>query len=473
MKQLVCEMCGSNDLIKDGGVFVCQSCGCKYSVEEARKMMIDGVVEVSGTVTVDNTAQIENFLAMAQHAREADNEQEAEMYCNKVIEIDPSNYRAWLIKGMAAGWQSTGKHDRMGEAIECFNKAVENAPDSALEDVKKQIADGISKLSLASIRLHCNAFKKLPSEDFANDIVHAANSAKLNVLKLLLKCGTAPTEFQSEAALIISRAATGAWNDVVLPEYKDEPHLSKHQFQRFVERGDACILLWLTAINMTDDDDDQDIQRYKNCIVVTQHIIPSYSVKYTQYGYQKEYELSPEVKAKLKNRIAGWKADIEKIKDKVLNTPELLDLKKRVQTATSTPDFKKYVSDKIAWLELKQASDAESCKIFSSANKKAAARKRANEAHKLVKAYENSDAWAELTQLDTEAAANGAKRFKILVKSNGQFGVVQALVQWFGMDRSRLSTIFTSNGTLIVDSLVSCYACAAILEKFGVTYSIV
>ena len=38
MKQLTCEMCGSTDLIKQDGVFVCQSCGCKYSVEEAKKI---------------------------------------------------------------------------------------------------------------------------------------------------------------------------------------------------------------------------------------------------------------------------------------------------------------------------------------------------------------------------------------------------------------------------------------------------
>ena len=42
MKQLTCEMCGSTDLVKEGGVFVCQTCGTKYSVEEARKMMISG-----------------------------------------------------------------------------------------------------------------------------------------------------------------------------------------------------------------------------------------------------------------------------------------------------------------------------------------------------------------------------------------------------------------------------------------------
>lgn len=37
MRQLTCEMCGGTDLVKDGGVFICQTCGCKYTVEEAKK----------------------------------------------------------------------------------------------------------------------------------------------------------------------------------------------------------------------------------------------------------------------------------------------------------------------------------------------------------------------------------------------------------------------------------------------------
>jgi len=41
MKQLVCEMCGSKELVKQDGVFVCQSCSTKYSVEEAKKMMVE------------------------------------------------------------------------------------------------------------------------------------------------------------------------------------------------------------------------------------------------------------------------------------------------------------------------------------------------------------------------------------------------------------------------------------------------
>ena len=54
MKAIQCEMCGSTEMVKKDGMFVCQSCGTKYSVEEAKKLMIEGTVDVSGsTVKVD------------------------------------------------------------------------------------------------------------------------------------------------------------------------------------------------------------------------------------------------------------------------------------------------------------------------------------------------------------------------------------------------------------------------------------
>ena len=63
MKQLTCEMCGSTDLLKQEGVFVCQTCGMKYSVEDAKRMMIEGTVDVQGTVKVDNSAFVEKYLS--------------------------------------------------------------------------------------------------------------------------------------------------------------------------------------------------------------------------------------------------------------------------------------------------------------------------------------------------------------------------------------------------------------------------
>lgn len=146
MKQLICEMCGSKDLLKQDGVFVCQSCGCKYSVEEARKMMIEGTVDVSGsTVKVDNSGLIDNYLQMAENALNSNNNAEAESYCNKIIEIEPTNYKAWLMKGQAAGWQSTLQNSRLAESISAFVKAFENAPpeeqEKVLEKEREQIID--------------------------------------------------------------------------------------------------------------------------------------------------------------------------------------------------------------------------------------------------------------------------------------------------------------------------------------------
>ena len=94
MKQLTCEMCGSTELVKDGGFFVCQTCGTKYSVEEAKKMMIEGTVDVQGTVKVDNSAFVEKYLANARRAKQKEDWSETEKYYNMVEQNDPTNIEA-------------------------------------------------------------------------------------------------------------------------------------------------------------------------------------------------------------------------------------------------------------------------------------------------------------------------------------------------------------------------------------------
>ena len=60
MKALKCEMCGSNDVVKQDGLYVCQNCGTKYTVEEARKMMIEG------TVSIDYSSKIGTWTNLAK-----------------------------------------------------------------------------------------------------------------------------------------------------------------------------------------------------------------------------------------------------------------------------------------------------------------------------------------------------------------------------------------------------------------------
>lgn len=95
MKRLTCEICGSTDLIKQDGVFVCQSCGCKYTVEEVKKMMIEGTVDVSGsTVKVDTSAKLQNLYTLARRAKDENNVCDAAAYYREIRMEDPHSWEA-------------------------------------------------------------------------------------------------------------------------------------------------------------------------------------------------------------------------------------------------------------------------------------------------------------------------------------------------------------------------------------------
>ena len=46
MQAIKCELCGSNEFTKVDGLFQCNHCNTKYTLEEAKKLMVSGTVEV-------------------------------------------------------------------------------------------------------------------------------------------------------------------------------------------------------------------------------------------------------------------------------------------------------------------------------------------------------------------------------------------------------------------------------------------
>lgn len=139
MKKIVCEMCGSNDLLKKDSVFVCQSCGTKYSVEEAKKMMVEGTVDVSGSVNVKNAAQLDNLLKLAYSSFESKNYSQTEKFCNQVIAMDTNNYKAWKLKGEAINFQITIKNPRILEVYNCIMTSYRVLSDKEKEAHKDEI----------------------------------------------------------------------------------------------------------------------------------------------------------------------------------------------------------------------------------------------------------------------------------------------------------------------------------------------
>lgn len=136
MKKLTCEMCGGSDLLKEEGVFACQSCGTKYSVEEARKMMIDGTVEVTGKVSVDNTAKLDNLFKVARRAKDDMNVEQAFKYYEQITLENPNSWEATFYIAFFSAVQKYRKHE-IGPPI----SLIRNCLDSVF-DLIENIEDG-------------------------------------------------------------------------------------------------------------------------------------------------------------------------------------------------------------------------------------------------------------------------------------------------------------------------------------------
>ena len=255
MKALTCEMCGSTNLIKEDGVFVCQSCGTKYSVEEAKKMMIDGTVSVKGTVTVDSSGLVDNYLVMASNASQAGNYAEAESYCNKIIEINPKHSRAWLLKGTAAGWQSTLANTRLEESYNCYNNAIEFSAQNEAQEIKELIIENVQSLSLAIVQLSCNHFSEFPSNDTSYSVTSKIDDVMLKFSSLIKSCGGDRDDLFKRIAGIVSNTATNTYQ-TLRTNYTAEVHPSEYDWKDYREGGDGCIwlirsIVWMPEISIS------------------------------------------------------------------------------------------------------------------------------------------------------------------------------------------------------------------------------
>ena len=58
MNPMKCEFCGSNDFVKVEDFYICQHCSTKYTIEQAKHLVINGPVEI-----VMGDAEKERLLA--------------------------------------------------------------------------------------------------------------------------------------------------------------------------------------------------------------------------------------------------------------------------------------------------------------------------------------------------------------------------------------------------------------------------
>ncbi len=146
MKALVCEMCNSPNLVKKDGMYVCENCGTRYTVEEAKKLMIEGPVDVSGsTVKVDTSNELANLYQIARRAKDDNNSENAAKYYDMILVKDPTSWEAAFYVVYFKAMDCT--------IAQIYSAAVSvcNCEDSVLKLIRDYVPEANQKYAVAEV----------------------------------------------------------------------------------------------------------------------------------------------------------------------------------------------------------------------------------------------------------------------------------------------------------------------------------
>lgn len=255
MKQLTCELCEGTNFVKQDGFFTCQNCGTKYSLAEAKQLMMgDGESgsEAPAAPKPSNSAAVNNYLTMAESALDSNNNSEAESYANKVLELDPTNSKAWEIKGKAAGWQSKTNHSRIPEAVKAFMSAVEFAAPEDKADVRVRVGNAYTALANAMMNLHCENFGEIPDADNAGKIESCINGLIEMMNDMVAKScvGFNRASFYNDLARTMNNCACDGFKKAKGDFGPEHRNMAKWQWERFTGHCDACLSVLKKAITL-------------------------------------------------------------------------------------------------------------------------------------------------------------------------------------------------------------------------------
>ena len=132
-----CPSCGGElNITKGVDDIFCNYCGTKFALPK----------------NIQQSPKIQNYLQLAKAADEASNQQESINYYNKVLELDPDNFQAWIGKGFSTFFTTTLLSPKLREMTSCFKKAYDSAP---IEE-KNNVAIEIKSNTLVATKVFFN-----------------------------------------------------------------------------------------------------------------------------------------------------------------------------------------------------------------------------------------------------------------------------------------------------------------------------
>lgn len=291
MKALICEMCGSNHMLKKNGFYVCESCGTKYTTEEAKKLLVEA------TVVIDESNRISNYLELARQALAAGNTASAENYANRTLEVDAKNYEAWLIKAKTASEQFALNTSSARECFQYYKKAYQL---SNAKEIKDSIITSLQSICINAIAHKAYAYEKSASPKEAKELLTLGKAIQRQCDNFEDETGSTllTAAVRKKIAGNISQATARAWNNIIAPEFRQD----NANAQVFYNKGIHAVELLKFAIKLDKNGNKRNLTRYENLCDMADSL------------------MSPVIPRKLKALIADeretWETEIKRLSEK-------------------------------------------------------------------------------------------------------------------------------------------------------------
>lgn len=309
----ICPECKASIKLDDSKPFgFCLSCGAKIAF-----CVSVGKADSSNTGTNNSQALISNYMNLAVSASKAKNQEQCELYCNKIIELDFNNYAAWALKASAAGWQSSLNNLRIEEMIQCYGKAIQFAQtadkkemikNTAKEDFR-DIIDAIFKLQGDRFAKWPDAEESLAIVNFNKRVLDCTNSFFSNVCPVDIEYLLHP------AAMKVNNCAVAAFDKAKLEFNNDnDGHPSDYALKLFIERCGYIESVYNAALIMYQNDYENIRITCDNLIVLHNSCINAKSYSATYVGdpigwyYQTSQSLTDSAVAARRKQISIYES---------------------------------------------------------------------------------------------------------------------------------------------------------------------
>jgi len=141
-----CPDCGSPiALASDGRPSKCIACASECFLTD------DQLVKV---IIQRDPNETQNFLLLAKEAYKSGNTSESYRYCGQVLEREPKNAEAWMLKGLCAAWEGTLANSRLPEMVSGFVNCHQNDGISLISEFGQSQAILITKARTNAWREH-------------------------------------------------------------------------------------------------------------------------------------------------------------------------------------------------------------------------------------------------------------------------------------------------------------------------------